>query len=46
LQHALVQTSEPKGHQQLYDSSVALDLTFLRMTRGNAARNVKSATLA
>jgi len=25
---------------------VALDLTFLRMTRGNASRNVKSATLA
>src|SRR3974390_2412756 len=25
--------------------SVALDLTFLRMTRGNAGRNVKSATL-
>jgi len=28
------------------DSSVALDLTFLRVTRGNAGRNVKSATLA
>ena len=26
-------------------SSVALDLTFLRMSRGNAGRNVKSATL-
>jgi hypothetical protein len=26
--------------------SVALDLTFLRITRGNAGRNVKSATLA
>jgi hypothetical protein len=25
---------------------VALDLMFLRMTRGNAGRNVKSATLA
>jgi hypothetical protein len=24
---------------------VALDLTFLQMTRGNAGRNVKSATL-
>src|SRR5713226_5958460 len=34
-----------KGTLQLYDSSVALDLTFLRMTRGNAGRNVKSATL-
>jgi hypothetical protein len=30
--------------KQLYDSSVALDLTFLRMTRGNAGRNVDSAT--
>jgi hypothetical protein len=30
-------------HWQLYDSSVALDLTFLRMTRDNAGRNVKSA---
>src|SRR6202521_496236 len=29
-----------------HDSSVALDLTFLRITRGNAGRNVKSATLA
>ena len=38
--------SEPKGHQQRYDPSVALDLTFLRMTGGNADRNVKSATLA
>src|SRR3974377_2027174 len=27
-------------------SSVALDLTFLRTARGNAGRNVKSATLA
>src|SRR5713226_5288016 len=34
-----------KGHYQLYDSSVALDLTFLQRTRGNADRNVKSATL-
>jgi hypothetical protein len=45
LQHARVRTSEPKGHSQLYDSSVALDLTFLRMTRGDAGRNVKSVTL-
>src|SRR5713226_2759512 len=41
----LMRTSESKGHWQLYDSSVALDLTFLPMTRGNAGRNVKSATL-
>src|SRR6266852_3709711 len=43
--HTLIRTSESKGHWQLYDSSVALDLTFLPMTRGNAGRNVKSATL-
>src|SRR5271166_4994871 len=35
-----------KGTLATIDSSVALDLTFLRMTRGNAGRNVKSATLA
>src|ERR1700687_6396771 len=34
-----------KGTLATNDSSVALDLTFLRMTRGNAGRNVKSATL-
>src|SRR5262249_44214211 len=34
-----------KGHQQLYDSSVALDLTFLRRTRRDTGRDVKSATL-
>ena len=34
-----------KGTLALYDSSVALDLTFLRRTRRNAGRNVKSATL-
>src|ERR1700716_96728 len=45
LQRARVRTSEPKGHQQLYDSSAALDLTFLRRTRGNGGRNVKSAAL-
>ena len=43
LQHALVRTSEP-GHEQLYDSSVALDLTrSYEITRGSADRNVKSA---
>src|SRR5215831_11039608 len=31
---------------QMYDASVALDLTFLQMTCGTAGRNVKSATLA
>jgi|SRR5712691_1209769 len=31
---------------QLYDSSVALDLTFLRRTSHKTGRNVKSATLA
>src|SRR5713101_7563859 len=36
---------ETKGTPALYASSVALDLTFLRMTRGNDGRNVKSATL-
>src|SRR5258707_610415 len=46
LQHALVRMREAKGHQHLYSSSVALDLTFLQCTRGNAVRNVKSATLA
>src|SRR5437763_7188206 len=30
----------------LFDASVALDLTFQRTTCGNAGRNVKSATLA
>jgi hypothetical protein len=34
-----------KGHWQNYGSGVALDLTFLRRIRGNAGRNVKSATL-
>jgi hypothetical protein len=41
-----IQTSEPKGHQQLYDSGVVLDLTLLPMTRANAGSNVKSATPA
>jgi hypothetical protein len=46
LQHALVRTSEPKGTlAAIWFSSVALDLTFLRRTRRNAGRNVKSATL-
>jgi hypothetical protein len=45
LQHPLVRTSEPKGHQQAYDTGVALDLRFLRRGRRNAGRNVKSATL-
>ena len=35
-----------KGHQQLIEASVALDLTFLQRTRSNVGRNVKSATLA
>src|SRR5579864_2563513 len=38
--------SEPKGHWQIYDSSVALTLTFLRRTRGRTERNVRVATLA
>jgi hypothetical protein len=28
-QRALLRMSKPKGHQQIYDSSVALTLTFL-----------------
>src|SRR5688572_25564398 len=45
LQHVRLQASEPKGHWQLDDSSAALDLTFLRRTRCNTGRNVKSAAL-
>src|SRR5579863_136278 len=37
---------EPKGHQQIYDSSVALTLTFLRRGRCETERNVRVATLA
>src|SRR5579872_958202 len=35
--------SEPRGHWQIYDSSVALTLTFLRRSRGNTERNVRVA---
>jgi hypothetical protein len=36
--------SEPMGHQQIYDSSVVLDLTFDLSGRGNTESNVKSTT--
>src|SRR5215470_1592196 len=45
LQHARLRTSEPKGHWHRYESSVALDLTFLRWARRKTGRSVKSATL-
>lgn len=35
-QHALVRTSKPRGHVHMYDSRMGLDLTLLRITRGNA----------
>ncbi len=38
--------SEPKGHSQPYDFSVALTLAFLRPTRGDTERNVGVAILA
>jgi ribonuclease D len=38
--------SEPKGHQQIFDSGVVLDLTFASQTRGDTEANVKSAALA
>jgi hypothetical protein len=43
---ARLRMSEPKGHQQILDSSVDLDLTFVWRTRGNTETNVKSTTLA
>ena len=38
--------SEPKGHWQISDSSVVLDLTFALRTRRLTEANVKSTTLA
>src|SRR5438045_6743467 len=38
--------SEPKGHEQISDFSVVLDLTFDLRTRGDTESNVKSTTLA
>ena len=38
--------SEPKGHQQIFYSSAASDLTFAWRTRGNTDADVKSAALA
>src|ERR1700730_397689 len=45
LPHPLKRTSESKGHWQRYDSSVVLDLKFLRRARRKNDRNFKSTTL-
>src|SRR4029453_8528197 len=37
LRHPLMRTSESKGHQQIYDSSVVLDLKFLTASLLSAA---------
>jgi hypothetical protein len=41
----LSRTSESKGRSQLFDTSAALDLTFLRGTGRKVGRNVKSTAL-
>ena len=41
----MIRMSEPKGHQQILDSNVGLDLTFASGTRGDTEANVKSTTL-
>ena len=46
LRRVHLRMSEPKGHQQILSSSVALDLTFATRTRSDTDANVKSATLA
>jgi hypothetical protein len=46
LRRVHLRMSEPKGHQQILFSCVALDLTFAFRSRGNIDANVKSATLA
>jgi hypothetical protein len=38
--------SEPKGHQQVLDFSVVLDLTLALKTRRDTEASVKSTTLA
>src|SRR6516225_7679652 len=45
LQRGLLRMTEPKGHQQIQDSSAVLDLAFAMTTRRGIEANARSTAL-